>query len=143
MANQTIDIITDYIKSQSRNKIIFHSKDIAGLFPVDIGLRISEAIYNFKEPGKIPMRVSTELDTILNTSIMQHDLFGGYLSVENLGILFELELKLDFARLLENYSQNNLLFVKWEGEIDGNNLYFLTKENGIRINIKNLSHIII
>lgn len=135
--------IADYIKSQSRNKIIFYSQDISALQSVNVGLRISESIYNLNEPGRIAMRVLSELDGILNAAIYQHDVFGRYLSIENIGVLFEPELKLDFANLLDNYSQNNVLFVKWEGEIDAENIYFLTKENGIKINIKNLSHIVI
>jgi len=135
--------IADYIKSQARNKIIFHSQDISGLEFVNVGLRISESIYNFKEPGKISMRVSSELDRILNASISNHDLFGKYLSIKNLGILFEPEVKIDFNRLLDSYSQNNALFVQWDGEITVENIYFLTEENGIKVNIKNLSHIAI
>lgn len=135
--------IADYIKSQSRNKIIFYSHDISDLQSVNIGLRISESIYNLNEPGRIAMRVLSELDGILNAAISQHEVFGRYLSIENIGVLFEPELKLDFASLLDRYSQNNVLFVKWNGEIDTNNIYFLTKENGIKINIKNLSHIVI
>jgi len=138
--NQTI---TDYIKSQSRNKIIFHSQDFSDLQSVNVGLRITECIYNLNEPVRIAMRVSSELDGILNAAISQHDVFGRYLSIENIGVLFESELKLDFASLLQRYSQNNTLFVKWEGEIDTENIYFLSKENGIKINIKNLSHIAI
>lgn len=135
--------IADYIKSQSRNKIIFYSQDISALQSVNVGLRISESIYNLNEPGRIAMRVLSELDGILNAASYQHDVFGRYLSIENIGVLFEPELKLDFASLLDSYSQNNVLFVKWEGEIDAENIYFLTKENGIKINIKNLSHIVI
>ena len=138
-----INTITDYIQSQARNKVIFHSQDLSDLITVNVGLRISENIYNFKEPGRISMRVSSELDRVLNAAISNHDLFGKYLSIENLGILFEPELKIDFNRLLDSYSQNNALFVKWDGEIDSENIYFLTKENGIKINIKNVSHIAI
>lgn len=143
MTKPTTNKISDYLKSQSRNKIVLHQNEIPNLKPVNLGLRISEIIYNFKELGKIPMRIAAELDNILNASIDQHDVYGRCLSIENLGILFEPELKLDFARLLDNYSQNNMLFVKWEGEFDADNLYFLTKANGIKINIKNLSHIAI
>lgn len=135
--------ITDYIKSQSRNKIIFYSQDISALQSVNVGRRLSESIYNLNEPGRIAMRVLSELDGILNAAISQHDVFGRYLSIENIGVLFEPELKLDFASLLDSYSQNNVLFVKWEGEIDAENIYFLTKEKGIKKNIKNLSHIVI
>jgi|TARA_R110002050_G_scaffold167468_1_gene298246 hypothetical protein len=143
MNRPIINTIVDYIKSQARNKIIFHSQCISDFESVNIGLRISESIYNFKEPGRIAMRVSAELDKILSTAISHHDKFGRYLSIENIGILFEPELKHDFTRMLDSYSQNNVLFVKWDGEIDTDNIYFLTKENGNKINIKNLSHIAI
>lgn len=89
------------------------------------------------------MRASAELDSLLNSNIHQHFLYGKYLSIDNIGILFEPELKIDFARLLENYSQNNILFLKWEGEIDNENIYFLTKQKGTKISIKNLSHIVL
>jgi hypothetical protein len=143
MNSPIVNTVADYIKSQSRNKVVFHSQHISDLESVNIGQRISESIYNFKEPGRIAMRVSSELNDILNTSISHHEVFGRYLSIENLGILFEPELKIDFARLLNSFSQNNVLFVKWDGEIDADNIYFQTKENGIKINIKNLSLIAI
>ncbi|MBK7095333.1 MAG: hypothetical protein IPH57_09920 [Saprospiraceae bacterium] len=110
MNKPIINTIEDYIKSQSRNKIIFHSQDIFEIESVNIGLRISESIYNFKEPGRIAMRVLSELDKILNAAISHHDVFGRYLSIENIGILFESEVKLDFSQLLDRYSQNNVLF---------------------------------
>ena len=135
--------LVDYIKSQSRNKIIFHSQTFSDFESVNIGLQISESIYNHKDSGRIAMRVLSELNEILNKSTSHHESLGSYLSIENLGILFESALKIDFARLLDSYSQNNMLFVKWDGEIDAENIYFLSKENGIKINIQNLSHIVI
>lgn len=143
MNKQIINIIADYIKSQARNKIIFHTQNFSELESINIGLRISESIYNFKVPGRIAMRVSSEFYDILNASTSHHELFGRYLSIENLGILFEPELKYDFTRMLDSFSQNNVLFVKWNGVIDTDNIYFQTKENGIKIKIKNLSHIAI
>ncbi len=143
MNQPIINTIADYIQSQSRNKIIFHSRNLSELESVNIGLRISESIYNLKESGRIAMKVSSELDRILNSAISNHDLFGDYLSIDNLGILFEPELKIDFNRLLDRYSQNNVLFVKWDGDMDAESIYFLTKENGIKINIKNLSYIVL
>ena len=143
MNQPIINTIADYIQSQSRNKIIFHSQDLSELESVNIGLQISESIYNFKETERIAMQVSSELNDILNAAISHHDEFGIYLCIENLGILFEPELKIDFNRLLDRYSQNNVLFVKWDGDMDAESIYFLTKENGIKINIKNLSYIVL
>lgn len=135
--------IIEYIKSNARNKIIFHREEIPGIVPVNIGQLLSESIFNFKETSKIPMKVLIELDNIFNASLIEHDLYSKCLSIANLGILFEPGLKLDFFRLLDSYSQNNVLFVQWDGEMDSENLYFLTRGNGIKIHIKNISHIIL
>ena len=143
MSKPIFDKISDYTSSQSRNKIVIHRDRIADIEPVNIGQTLSEAIFNFKETGKLPMRVSIELDHVLHDSITLHDVFGKYLSIANLGILFEPGLKIDFSRLLDKYSQNNVLFVQWDGEIDSGILYFLLREHGIKIDIRNLSHIVI
>lgn len=143
MYKSIINIIEDYIRTQSRNKLIFHSQRIPLLESINVGQRISESIYKFEDPSRIAMRVSTELGSVLNAAISNHESFGKYLSIENLGILFEPELKIDIVGLLDSFSQNNALFVRWEGAIDPGKLYFLTREDGIELNIKNLSHIIV
>lgn len=143
MNKPIINSVAAYIKSQSRNKIVFYSQDVSDIATINVGKRISEVICNFKKPGKTSIRVAAEVDNMLNAAISNHEVLGRYLSVKNIGILFEPELKLDFTRLLDRYSQNNVLFVRWDGEMDGDNIYFLTKANGIKINIKNLSYIAI
>lgn len=143
MNNAIIDTIRSYANSQSRNKIVFHRNEIPDITTIDLGLNLATSIYNFQETGKVSMIVTAELSKILSSAVRQHQEFGKYLSVENPGILLEPALKIDFRRFLDSYSQNNLLFVKWEGETDADNIYFLTKERGININIQNLSHIVL
>ena len=143
MNNAIIDTIRSYANSQSRNKIVFHRNEIPDITTIDLGLNLATSIYNFQETGKVSMIVTAELSKILGSAVRQHQEFGKYLSVENPGILLEPALKIDFRRFLDSYSQNNLLFVKWEGETDADNIYFLTKERGININIQNLSHIVL
>lgn len=138
-----IDTIRSYANSQSRNKIVFHRNEIQDITTIDLGLSLANSIYNFQETSNVSMMVIAELSKILGSAVSQHQEFGKYLSVENTGILLEPALKIDFWRFLDSYSQNNLLFVKWEGETDADNIYFLTKENGININIQNLSHIVL
>jgi len=89
----------------------------------------------------LSMLVTLELEKIFNANTFKHDLFGNILAISNIGILFEPDLKQDIIRIIEKYSFNNVLFVKWDGEIDNENLYFLTKQNGEKISIKNLSFI--
>lgn len=89
------------------------------------------------------MKVTSELDKILNDSLINHSNYGRMIAISNIGILLEPNLKQDLRVILEKYSNNNTLFVKWDGEIEGDYLYFLSKEKGIKISIHELSHIAI
>lgn len=143
MNKPIVEKIARYSHSLSRNKIVFHREPITGISSIDIGKLLSEAIFNLKDKEKLSMKASMKLDNILQSSITNHTELGDYLAITNLGILFEPEIKLNFSWVLENYSQNNLLFVQWEGEIESNNIFFLTKKEGLKINLNNLSHIVI
>ena len=141
--NDKTSIIHNYLTTQSRNKLVFYKDSINDISAVDVGSELSQAIYNMTDISKLPMKISYELEKILNSSTVEIGGYGKSLAISNIGILFEPELKVDFSSLIEKHSKTNVLFIKWEGEIDNDNLYFLSKENGIKIDIKNLSHIAI
>ena len=140
--NKSIEILS-FLKTQSRNKIVFYRNSINDIPEIDLGTELSQVLFNLNDLTKLPMKVSLELENMLNTATIDHQIYGRTLAISNLGILFEPELKVDFYNLLEKYSNTNALFVKWEGAIDNENLYFLSKEKGIKININKLSHIVI
>ena len=140
--DKSIEILS-FLKTQSRNKIVFYKDSIIDITAIDLGAELSQALFNLNDLTKLPMKVSLELENMLNTATIDHEIYGRTLAISNLGILFEPELKVDFNNLLEKYSNTNTLFVKWEGAIDNENLYFLSKEKGIKININKLSHIAI
>lgn len=140
--DKSIEIVS-FLKTQSRNKIVFYRNSINDIPEIDLGTELSQVLFNLNDLTKLPMKVSLELENMLNTATIDHEIYGRTLAILNLGILFEPELKVDFNNLLEKYSNTNTLFVKWEGAIDNENLYFLSKEKGIKININKLSHIAI
>lgn len=133
--------ISSYLKSQSRNKIVFYKDNIFDFSAIDVGNLLAQAIFNLKDESKLPMRISSELELILKEAVIDHKCYGRILAISNIGILFEPDLKQDFNRLLDNNSNSNALFVLWPGEIDEEYIYFLTKDQGKKIDIKNLSHI--
>jgi hypothetical protein len=135
--------ILEYVNSQSRNKIVFYRNEILDIKAIDIGKQLAQRIYNFKDDSNLPIKITSEIDGIINDSEIQHAVYGRVKALSNVGILIEHELKQDLTRLMEKHSNGNVLFIKWDGEIDQDDLYFLSKEKGIKINIKNLSHIII
>lgn len=140
--DKSIEILS-FLKTQSRNKLVFYRNSINNITEIDLGTELSQFLFNLNDLTKLPMKVSLELENMLNTATIDHEIYGRTLAISNLGILFEPELKVDFNNILEKYSNSNVLFVKWEGAIDNENLYFLSKEKGIKINIYKLSHIAI
>lgn len=135
--------ITEYINSYSKNKIIIHRELIPDVNSIDIGFLLSQSIYNWIDDSKLSMKVTSELDKILNDELVSHTSYGRTIAISNIGILLEPSFKQDLRAILEKYSNNNTLFVKWNGEIENGYLYFLSKEKGIKININELSHIIV
>jgi hypothetical protein len=136
-------LIKNYLNSYTKNKIIIHRDVLPEVNAVDIGFLLSQSIYNWSDESKLSMKVTSELEKILNDEVINHSSYGRIIAISNIGILLEPDLKQDLRAILENYSNNNTLFVKWDGEIDNDHLYFLSKEIGIKININKLSHIVI
>lgn len=137
------DSLSIYLESQSRNKIVFFKYDMPGIKPLDVGKKLSIEIKSIASDDKVGMKSLIIMEELFSSSFSNNAEYGKYLAIQNVGILFEHKLKTDFSQILDKYSSSNTLFVKWEGEIEDGILYFLTKEKGKKIDIKNLSHIVI
>ena len=135
--------IQTYLSSNSRNKILIYQNQLNEINPIDVGCKISAAITPFLNDKRLSFKVSKIMDDIFNSSIINDKNYGRLVAIKNLGILLEPELKFDILQLLDKHSRTNALFIQWDGEIENDNLYFLTIGKGQQINIKNLSHIII
>lgn len=137
------DSLSTYLESQSRNKIVFFKNDMPGIEQLNVGDKLAKEIKHLVEDSKIGLKSRLIIEELFSSSITNDSAYGKYLAIQNVGILFEPELKTDFLQILDKYSSSNTLFVKWEGEIEDGILYFLTKEKGQKIDIKKLSHIVI
>ena len=135
------NLIVNYLKSNSRNKIVIHRNQIDNINTIDIGIELSKLIKELTTDNRFTLKSKAKLDELINLSIYNHHQFGDIISIKNLGILFEPGLKIDFLSFIDNISKSNCLFIKWDGEVDEENLYFLTRSKGIKINIKNLSNL--
>jgi len=135
--------LLSFLASNSRNKLVFYKDIDLEVMSIDLGLLLSQGIYNLDDKNKLTFKVASELDSLMNESISNHKLYGKIIAISNIGILLEPELKLDINKFFDNYSLNTVLFVKWDGEIDSDFAYFVNKKNSIKIKINNLSHIVI
>jgi hypothetical protein len=135
--------LLNFIKGQSRNKLIISTVKIDSLDPLDIGKLFSMGIKKFSTDKRLPLKAKEVLEDIFNAAVFDSKVYGKYLAIENIGILFEPELKIDVLQLFDKHSRTNTLFIQWDGEIENNTLYFLSKQKGRKIDIKNLSYIAI
>jgi hypothetical protein len=131
-----------FLQKTPRNRLIILSQDKPDeLAFVDLGVELSRAIEKQINHKQISMVASDALETIMQNSVKTHPEIGKYTAISNLGILFEKALKFDFIHFLDSQSKNQTLFIYWEGELDKNQLYFLSKNKGIQFDITNISHI--
>lgn len=135
--------ILAYLNIQSRNKVVFHKTPIDGVHSHNVGVLLAEAIKGIKDDSRLSLKVSKLIDEIFNSCTESHPEFGEILALENVGILLEPDLKQDLGNLIDRYSKSKTLFIYWNGILENENLYFLSKEKGIRINLNELSHIIL
>ena len=119
-----------------------NSCDIEEINCIDVGSLLALELKNI-EKNKMIFKINQLLDDIIVKNKTQHEEFSETIAIENIGILLEPELKFNIEKFLNDYSQNNALILKWDGEIDTNQLYFLTKNDNHKIDLNNISHIVI
>jgi hypothetical protein len=141
MLSEYSNIIKPYLKSTTRNKIILFQDSIVGIQPVNIGKLVSEKLKNIPINKKFSFKAKLIIDDVFSSCLIEHEEFGKHIAISNIGILFEPELKIDVNNLFNRYSSSNALFVKWEGVLKDENMFFLTEEYGTKLELKNISHI--
>jgi hypothetical protein len=137
------DKLLIFLTSNSRNKLVFYKEDSFDINTIDIGLKLANKLLNLDNQSKLIFKATSELDLLMKDSIYDHKLYGKVIAISNIGILLEPELKLDINKFFDNYSINNALFVKWDGEVDNEFAYFINQKSKNKINIKNISNIVI
>lgn len=134
--------LDSFLQKSPRNRLIILSQDKPDDFTfVDIGVEFSRVIENQINHKQISMVASDKLESIMQNSESTHPEIGKYTAISNLGILFEKSLKFDFISFLDSHSKNQTLIIDWEGDIDKNKIYFLSKIKGLQFDITNISHI--
>jgi hypothetical protein len=128
--------ILNYLQQSTRNKIVFCRDYMDDIAFINVGRELSQLL------GEHPQEISgfeTMYKQVLNAS-SYNDKIGLYLAIENIGILFEPELKLDLRSVINNYSKNQCLIIKTEAAIQNDTLYFLDETDTIHVNLQGLSY---
>ena len=132
-----INEITTYLHQSTRNKIVFCKTSIDGIDFINVGKELAILL------GDNPHEVcgsETMYRQVLNKS-KHNDQIGTYLALENIGILFESELKLDLRSVLNHYSKNQCLIIKTDSAIENDTLYFFDSTDMVSVKLQGLSYI--
>lgn len=131
------------MKNNLRHKLIFVKEEPDDFQFVDIGKELSRQLNELESNKRISFAAKRELNKILNRNTQEYMDLGEYVAIKNIGILFEPEIRLDVKNFFQENSKNNLLIVLWEGDILDKEFYYLTKENGISLNLEDTSLIVL
>ena len=144
MDTSNVNKIVTFLNSISRNRLIILQKLIGTDFIfTDIGSELAKALEHNLKHKQISMLTTDLLEVIIHRSERSHPLIGKYVAITNMGMMMEPSLKINLPSFLDTHSQNCSLIVAWEGEIEKQNLYFLSKEKGKVVNLEGISHIVL
>jgi hypothetical protein len=131
--------IIEFLDTKPSNKIVFSRQAAGG---IDLGKELSSHIKPHLDHKRLSMKTKDLIDELIQSNINTSDEIGKHIAIKNLGILFEPELKINFEHILKTYSSINTLIIQWPGEISSNHLFFLSKEKGLKADLKNLTYTI-
>lgn len=121
--------------TDDHHKIVSHS--------TDIGFELAKELEGFEVGTKVALIANAKLHELFEKGLIKDDKIGDVYCIRNIGILFEPELKIDFVSLCRKYSRDSVFVVEHHGEIDAKNFYFLTTENGKKIELTDLNYTIL
>lgn len=131
-----------FIDSAPRNKLVL-VKDpniLKELQSINVGFELSRFIHDGN-----PTDIKAESLGFIRHHIAErtqiHPIIGKYVSLTNIGILFEPAIGIDMNIFLSNLTRNTMLILEWKGEIKYPHLFFLHSGHGPKINISQLSYI--
>ncbi len=130
-------VIERYIKQGNRNKIVICHESIEGLSFFNVGYAFAKAL----KGASRSVNGYNMLCSIIEKSYCFDNQLGKYLALDNINILFEPDLRLDFHSFLDSCSRNQCLIVKTEMQVIDGNLCYDGNLDGLSVSLKGLSYL--
>lgn len=125
--------IANYVRQNTRNRIVFCKTGIDGILYVNVGLFVAQLL----QSGMSPLDACLQ---IFAHNIHEDDLIGRYIALQNVGILMEPELKIDLRNLLDTQSKNQCLIILSDAEISDDTLWWYSQNDDLGVSLKGLSY---
>lgn len=112
---------------------------------VNIGLEMASVICGLDRNDSLGFSFLVE-DAFRRTvkkNTFRDEKYGNVVVMENVGILFEPELGMNFTESLKSISKNTLVVLLWPGETGWERLSFMTPESNIFINQSDINYFLL
>ena len=129
--------IIEFLDTAPKNRVVLSNQSEGA---IDIGIELSNRIKLHLEDKRLSMKTKDIIEELFKSNCKNSNEIGNYIAIKNLGILFEPELKINFEHFLKTYSSDSTIIIEWPGEISTGHLFFLSKEKGLKADIKNLTY---
>lgn len=141
MINDKAKQVVDFLNGRPRNRLVIHNS-LSLDYTVDLGYLIA-GYYNSLEFDVNTADLEDWLEKKVIQEIYLDKDFGYCLSISNLAFLLEPNLRFNFIHFIDKVSRNNTLFIDWPGTVNAKTLYFISTQEGITIDISQLSALIL
>ena len=137
-----MEILKQYISTGTRNKLLFTSHHAVGMSFMDVGALLAGAIESSLSNRHLPFLAEEELENIIKANVCHSSEIGDYIAIRNIGILFELALRLDLHAKLSTWSRAYVLIVdSAEGTIQKDIFYLAgDTDSSYKINLSDISY---
>lgn len=125
--------------------LIFANSQLDGIAFIDMGLLLSKAIEPLIDSKYLSLETNDIVDKMMMQNISQHPVFGNYVAICNIGILFEPVLKLDINAKLRKWAKDFALIINnGEGVIENNTFHLAgTNKPSYSVNLYDIPYNII
>lgn len=129
-----------FLRQNPKHKLVFTNSEPAGFVFTDLGYEMATRLDGQSYPSVV---ATAAFESVATKGTQDHPIYGKYLAITNIGILFEPELKLNVRLLLESFSHNTLLVVCSDGVIQNDTFHFDDSTEDYDIALSGLSYFVI
>ena len=137
-------IISDFVATAPRHRLVVVGgcAIVPGLPALDVGLSVARYIRG-RRFDDLKLQVREYLDTLFAENITTDSVYGKYICLSNIGILFEPELGLNVTDIVASLSRNILVILPVTGVVDSRYVYFLNASSRHRIDLGRLNYVLV
>ena len=137
------NILKNYLSQRPKYKLAFDLSSTLDVESVDTGIYLSNVLTSKVSKKNLDMYAGETLRAMIRLHTHDHPEYGRYVALSNIGILFEPSLAFNLETIIEQTSKDLLMIIQAKGKIDNERFYYLSPQNHLTINLKNLTYTVI